>query len=1106
MRNCLGRLAHGHRSRFGWTHWPKSGDWSPAFNQSRLWPIRQFLLRSNYTVAVYANQEESHAICSLANSSPPTNMERQFQPERIHPTLTATPDDATKLKLEALGAFESLLYIQEPYQPSDRVTGYRSLHLSLADAWYAYQGFFSTGVSLQMVLPVTFTNLFRRILGQAEVNQLDHTWRYCTSVRANEGPLPIPLHHAACQDRHTLTKMTKQLLHDMTTHGQTPTPDDFELATMIYARTHAWVEMEELWHKVSTYWIACSEERLQIITPEQPYLKIYNHFSDPTYFRQHILRLVGACIYYYARAQKFRRCQALLGEVEFRYGVRQSRFILSTLLQAYANVGRMVNALAMRRELESAGWTLSYREFNALLAGEAIRPNSNGVDALLEELEASTTTLPNYSTYHIVINHYLNIGDKAKARHYLSKLWQYLPYTGAITRTLTIRQLIDQGLITEAEAPKHLTPSFFTKQNWNAYTVFIRRCLYTNHPDSALRAYKKLATNLMDSTSATTTPPYWDEKKGHSAQQLKLESAFLLVLEWLARRQYYFQLQELVCLGVDHGLLLSPTGEIRVRQALREHLPARLINTLWSHVERLFPSTRGEELVQLIHDAFLTSPSSKVSVPPSKGSTKTAVHTQEKETTALPRTQYTMLLAKLASQFGMNHAVAFDTVIKLLVNRKNYQQAQDFFTHMVADGTCPSPYVYTLMIKALVRCGQLEAVEQLRHQMETQFNMQLPIHAAKSLLAGYVRHHMSDQADQLFSYLTEHQLELPSFSATLLTHRSPHFQPSLDLEGYTVIMQMFNQRQELEFVEYCFSTMQKAGIRPDVKAYNVMLACYCQSGDVVQCIQLYRTMVDRGLCPTPETAFTLLKCCAMHGTVTSLSTWYNDLVRREIRLTTPTYNHILQRLVRTPVGLKIALLLFERMWHDSVPQGTEFTPTKALYARDHFVRRDSDLYQQWMHSAIQNYFKNSPHPTFDEDTKDLSTADGGEERRHNLRSNSRQVHLPFRLPPRCYTHVVPPCPNSLTFKILIRAAAKRGHWTVVTGLFELQRNSMYFSPDLRTYGWAITAFSKLGDHATAMKYWSEFQSAPSFQVAQSQYHWTSLQSVVDLNMLYTQKR
>ncbi|KAJ1955962.1 hypothetical protein IWQ62_005414 [Dispira parvispora] len=914
------------------------------------------------------------------------------------------------------------------------------------------------------------------------------------------------MRHTACQDRLTLTKMTKQLLQDMANHGQAPTPDDFELATMIYARTHAWVEMEELWHKVSTYWIAYSEEQLRNTTPDQSYFKIYNHFSDTEYFHQHILRLVGACIYYYARAQKFRRCQALLGEVEFRYGVRQSRFILSTLLVAYADVGRMTNALAMRQELESAGWTLSYREFNALLAGEAARPNSNGVDTLLQELEASTTTRPNYSTYHLVINHYLNVGDKTKARHYLSKLWQYLPTTGAITRTLTIRQLIDQGLITEAEAPKHLTPIFFTKRNWNAYTVFIRRCLYTNQPDGALRAYKKLTTNLLDNTGASTLPDYWDVEKGRSVQQLKLESAFLLVLEWLAKRQYYFQLQELIGFGVDHGLLLSPTGEMRAKQALREHLPSRLINTMWSRTERLFPSTRGEELARIIHDAFLISPSNKESASPSQENTRKAVHPQNKEETELLRTRYTILLAKLASQFGMNHATAFDTVTKLLISRKNYQQAQDFFTYMMSDGTCPSPYVYTLLVKALVRCDQLEAAEQLRRQMETEFNMQLPIYAAKSLLAGYVRHHLSDQADQLFSYLTEHQVELPSFSATLLTHRSPHFQPSLDLEGYTVIMQMFSQRQELEFVEYCFSTMQNAGIRPDTKAYNVILTCYAQRGDVARCTQLYRTMVDQGLSPTPETGFSLLKCCAMHGTVTNLSTWYNDLVRREIRLTTPTYNHILQRLVRTPVGLKIALLLFERMWCDSVPQGTEFTPTKALYARDHFVRRDSDLYRQWMHSAIQNYFKNSPQPTFDEDAKDSSAAGGDEERRHTLHSNSRQTPLPFRLPPRCYTHVVPPCPNSLTFKILIRAAAKRGYWTVVTGLFELQRNSMYFSPDLRTYGWAITAFSKLGDHATAMKYWSEFQSAPSFQVAQSYYHWTSLQSVVDLNMLHTQKR
>ncbi|RKP37979.1 hypothetical protein BJ085DRAFT_33539 [Dimargaris cristalligena] len=1026
---------------------------------------------------------EPHDPSPRTESLPPAG--RRVQPDRIHPSLSGAPPREGASLVQSVAEFNRSLTSSVSCEHLDYVV---SLHRPLAQLgalWHTYQQLRRDPSALTLVSAQSLVTFLRVLLGQMEVLDVEHTWRQRMLPRDFSTASP----DFRC--RFTYTAIVTCVLADLRSTSDLEsnvTHSIHELAAMIYGRAHAWAELEGLWATVTVSWVAQFEASLgadwTAPAPADPP-------PNPAPLHRHMIKMASARILYYARAHNFTRCDAIDGELQFRYNLSPSRFILSTLLCAYAETGQIERAEQALHTLTDRGYHLTIHEYNALLAGYGQMRMADRVDALWQQLTTSDHPPgPNFSTYQILCHFHLDLGHPDRVKPLLEDVKQLMVSTASLHKIALIRRLMDHGLMEESEAQFYTARDIFDRRHWTLTDLFIRRGIYSNDPDMALRAFRRLLRHYKSEAALVATD-------GIPPGQLKIEASFLHLFLWLLQRDQCSHLEQLCSLFHDTGIHLGPVAEAMVENALNTRL-RRFDTPLTNNasppatppvpreppvaIQRLFESPWRSSLLTLLREYF--PPEAAPDLGP--------------------------LVQQLSRVYALSHRAAFDTVIKILTDRHDFSAAQRFFLFMTGQGYRPSVYIYSLVLRGLVWRNLLPEAEALRQRMLGQFGLTSPPHALKSLLAGYVRQDQLVDAKRVFLELTDTRAHGHSLSAGLAAHVSHYNYIPLDLHGYTVVMQLFGRYQDVGMVEHCYHTILRLGIRPDLKVFNALLHVYSEAQLLAPCRSIYQALLDAGLAPDHETGHLIIRAHALGGSVADLSFLYNDLCTRDVRLSSFTYNHIIQALVRTEAGFKPALELFRRMWMDSVAPGTPFTPTNLQQARDGFFRKNPDLWQHLVPAAQQADVRMDAAPApahapldnladpdeLDEGGGDDDMLPEGVVANPYIRLDPRTFHLY----PRTYRNARPPCPNSLTFKILIRAAGRQRRWHVAVALFELQRSSLYFSPDLRTYGWAITAFTQLQDHASAMKYWSEFQSAPSFEVAQNHYHWSTLKELVAQNL------
>ncbi|KAJ1910799.1 hypothetical protein IWQ60_010465, partial [Tieghemiomyces parasiticus] len=385
--------------------------------------------------------------------APPAPAHKPFHssksPSSSEPTIHPVAADIAKSRKSAIAfvaRFEHNLAGAVPTGTyDDQIYGSRAPELHLPALWLDYQEIRRSLFHLRLLSPVTWERLLAVILGRIEEIDSISGWWQAPDQAARQ--MPGSFKSMAWRSRVTYANIVNQLLDDLTTvAGITPSWTVYELALMIYSRTHAWQAMEALWARAADGWTRDFEAGTASLTTTLPAATgshLPGYLPEDAGFQRHVMRMASARVLYFARAVNVARCEAIVSEIQFLFNVQLSRCLLSLLLWANAQAGQISAAEQLRLTLAEEGHPLNTHDANALLAAYARVRDTAKLEALFAELTAGPLQdlRPNSATYRILIHYHLDLCNYPRVHELLEAARRTFSSTASLNTVALVRRL-----------------------------------------------------------------------------------------------------------------------------------------------------------------------------------------------------------------------------------------------------------------------------------------------------------------------------------------------------------------------------------------------------------------------------------------------------------------------------------------------------------------------------------------------------------------------------------------------------------------------------------------------------------------------------------------
>ncbi|CAN6439941.1 unnamed protein product [Victoria cruziana] len=498
----------------------------------------------------------------------------------------------------------------------------------------------------------------------------------------------------------------------------------------------------------------------------------------------------------------------------FDSGLEADKFMLTAVLQAYCNSGRLIKAIGVLDRMCATGWADEHA-FTVLIHGFSKSKDVDKAFELIERMEGMNLSL-NKKTYYVLIHGFKKENKIDKALVLFKKMKE-----DGIRRNVSLYRVIIDDLCKK-------------KEYFKANNLYMEMKDYRVYPDSTIIG------NLVAASCREGNMEIL-EKLLKEAQVLKIDNSIFI---------YNAVLEGLVMVasatGQPSDQILETLGMASLQ--LKGELPN--VSSFSIVLGGLCNSLKLDSALELLKDILLKD----MQIIKCKGNQliyNNLIH----ELCILDRLEQAQLVLKdmKDSEFEPNH-FTYNSILGCLCRRENVDSAINLIKEMQSEGCEPWIKHYTLLVKKLcVRGKVIEACNFLDSMVQAGVQPHIVVYS--TVMHGLCENGELDNALKIFDDMSTNGCIPDVVSHNILMHgfckAGRIYEKGLvpSVVSYNSIIDAWCKNEKVDRALLWFSKMNSKARSPNVITYTTLVHGRCNSRKVEVALTLWNEMEKKGCSP-----------------------------------------------------------------------------------------------------------------------------------------------------------------------------------------------------------------------------------------------------------------